>query len=59
MKPGAKRMAKGEDKPYMQVWTGLDWICFVHKPQYDEETGDIRCANCHRYICNVDGKRKV
>jgi hypothetical protein len=63
MKIGAKRMAYPGDNPengpkYMQQWTGKEWMCFVHKPAYDEDSGDIRCKNCYEYICNTDGKRK-
>lgn len=64
MKVGAKRMAYPGNDPengpkYMQQWTGKEWMCFVHKPRYDEDSGDIRCVNCYEYICNTDGKRKV
>lgn len=64
MKAGAKRMRYPGNDPengpaYMQQWTGAEWICFVHRPGYDEDSGDIRCKNCYVYICNTDGKRKV
>ena len=64
MKKGAKRMAYPGGDPengpaYMQQWTGQEWICYVHKPQYDQELDDIRCKQCYQYICDRDGKRRV
>lgn len=60
MKIGAKRMAyPNEGGPkYMQQWTGEKWICFVHIPRLDTESGQIRCKQCGEYICDNDGVRR-
>ena len=51
MKKGAKRMAYPGSDPengpaYMQQWTGEKWICYVHKPDYIRETGEVMCKQC-------------
>jgi DNA-directed RNA polymerase subunit RPC12/RpoP len=51
MKIGAKRMRYPDNDPengpaYMQQWTGTEWQCLHHKPEYDYEDTAVYCKNC-------------
>lgn len=37
-------------RAYMQQWTGKEWICYVHKPEYDYEAEEVRCKQCYMLI---------
>lgn len=51
MKQGALKMRYPGGDPengraYMQRWTGTEWECAFHKPQYNPDDGYVECFHC-------------